>query len=111
MTRSYLYGEQTMAFEMIVGLTVSDDAGYQSYRDAMTPLLTAQGGGFRYDFVVSKALKSASPHVINRVFAIYFKHKASKDAFFSQPEYKAIRARHFEHAVTGRTVIAEYERA
>ncbi len=100
-----------MAFEMIVGLTVSDDAAYQSYRDAMTPLLNAEGGGFRYDFVVSKVLKSAAPHVINRVFAIYFKDAASKDAFFAKPEYKAIRARHFEHSVTGTTVIAEYVRA
>lgn len=100
-----------MVFEMIVGLTVSDDRGYQAYRDAMTPLLVAAGGGFRYDFVVSKVLKSESTHPINRVFAIYFKDRASKDAFFARPDYKEIRARHFEHSVQGTTVIAEHERA
>ncbi len=63
---------------MMVGLTVTDDALYQQYREAMAPLLAAHGGGFRYDFTIAKVLKSASEHPINRVFAIGFGSKAQK---------------------------------
>ena len=99
-----------MPFENIVGLHVTDPAGYQRYRDGMTPILTRMGGGFRYDFVVEKALKSEATHPINRVFAIYFPDRATMKAFFADPEYKKIRANHFEPAVAGTTVIAEYDR-
>ena len=99
-----------MTHEMVVGLNVTDDANYARYREAMAPLLAAHGGGFRYDFTIAKALKSASPHPINRLFAIYFETKAKKDAFFSNPDYVAIRARYFEPAVAGTTVIGAYDR-
>jgi len=98
-----------MAHELLVGLTVTDDDSYAQYRAAMTPLLTAHGGGFRYDFTISKVLKSASAHPINRLFAIYFESKAQKDAFYSNPDYLAIKARYFERAVAGRTIIAAYD--
>ena len=99
-----------MPFEMVVGLTVSDDALYAKYREGMTPILAGYGGGFRYDFVVSKVLASESPHAINRVFAISFPDRAARDAFYADPAYKAIRARFFDASVTGRTIIAEYTR-
>jgi uncharacterized protein (DUF1330 family) len=99
-----------MVHEMMVGLTVRDDAVYQQYRDAMAPLLAAHGGGFRYDFTIARVLKSASEHAINRVFAIYFGSPAQKDAFFAHPEYRAIRARYFEPAVAGTTIIGAWER-
>ena len=99
-----------MTYEMLVGLTVADDQGYQRYRAAMTPLLTACGGGFRYDFVVGKVLASASDHPINRVFAIHFPDERAKDAFFADPRYLAIRSEHFDAAVSGRTLIAAYQR-
>lgn len=95
---------------MLVGLTVTDDAAYAQYRAAMTPLLHAHGGGFRYDFRIAEVLQSAADHAINRVFAIHFPSRPQKDAFFANSEYQAIRARFFEPAVGGRTVIAEYER-
>ena len=44
--------------ELLVGLNVNDEEIYQDYRKAMYPLLEKIGGGFRYDFVVAKALKS-----------------------------------------------------
>jgi uncharacterized protein (DUF1330 family) len=99
-----------MTYEMIVGLTVADDAEYRQYRTEMTPLLHAAGGGFRYDFVVAKVLQSASDHPINRVFAIHFPDRRAKDAFFADARYLAVRGRHFDRAVTGRTTIAEYDR-
>ncbi len=99
-----------MAFEMLVGLTVIDDDLYQRYRAAMTPLLTAHGGGFRYDFTIAKVLKSASEHSINRVFAIYFGSKSHMDAFFAHPDYLAIKAKFFASSVAGTTIFGSYER-
>lgn len=52
-----------MAFELLFGLNVVDEAGYQKYRDATLPLLTACGGYFRYDFAVSKVLKGEAQHL------------------------------------------------
>jgi uncharacterized protein (DUF1330 family) len=99
-----------MAHELVVALHVTDDAGYLAYRDAMAPLLARHGGGFRYDFVVARTLRSASDHPINRVFAIYFGSRAEKEAFYAHPDYLAIKARHFEPSVAGRTVLGAYER-
>ncbi len=99
-----------MAFEMMVGLTLSDEKIYQDYRNAMAPLLKQHDGGFRFDFVVSKVLQSESDKNINRVFAIYFKDRDSKDAFFSHPDYKVMKANFFERSVKTTTIIAEYER-
>ena len=99
-----------MAYEMMIGLTVADEAAYARYREAMTPLLTAHGGGFRYDFRISEVLRSEADHEINRVFAIWFGDRARKDAFFGDATYQAIKAAHFVGAVTGTTVLAEYER-
>ena len=99
-----------MTHEMMVGLTVTDDAVYQQYRDAMAPLLAAHGGGFRYDFTIAKVLKSASEHAINRVFAIYFGSEERKTAFFANPDYRAIRAKYFERSVAGTTIFGSYER-
>ena len=36
-----------MAFELLVGLEVSDEESYSKYRKEMTPLLEQYGGGFR----------------------------------------------------------------
>jgi uncharacterized protein (DUF1330 family) len=99
-----------MTHELMVGLHVTDDTVYQQYRDAMTPLLTAHGGGFRYDFTIAKELKSASEHPINRVFAIHFPTAAQKDAFFALPEYQALKARFFQRAVAGTTIFGAYDR-
>jgi uncharacterized protein (DUF1330 family) len=99
-----------MPYEMMVGLTVTDRAVYQQYRDAMAPLLAAHGGGFRYDFEIAAVLRSASDHPINRVFAIYFADEGRKEAFFANAEYRAIKARFFERSVAGTTVFGGYTR-
>ena len=85
-----------MALEMLVGLQVVVEAGYQKYRDEMTPILKSYGGGFGYDFKVSKVLKSKTKAPINRVFTIFFPDQVLRDSFFSNKEYLAIRQRHFE---------------
>jgi uncharacterized protein (DUF1330 family) len=98
-----------MPHELLVALDVTDEHSYAQYRAEMAPLLAAHGGGFRFDFTIAKVLASAAEHPINRVFAISFASKARKEAFFANPEYLAIRARLFERAVAGTTVIGAYD--
>ena len=99
-----------MSYEMIVGLEVRDSKLYADYREAMAPLLRRHGGGFRYDFEVARVLRSESKHQINRVFAIYFKDRENKVAFFAHPDYQAIKAKYFERSVASTTIISEYLR-
>jgi uncharacterized protein (DUF1330 family) len=92
-----------------MGLQIEDTAGYQAYRDAMTPLLEKAGGSFRYDFRIQEVLKSETGKRINRVFIISFPDKATREAFFSSPDYLAIREKYFNPSVGDVTKIAEYE--
>src|SRR3954452_13836875 len=92
---------------MTVGLLVVDHDTYAQYRTEIAPLLETAGGGFRYDFEVRRTLYSEAPHEINRVFVIHFPDRGEKDRFFSNPEYRAIRARLFENAVQGTTILSE----
>lgn len=99
-----------MPHEMLVALDVVDPAVYQEYRDAMRPLLEEAGGGFRYDFEIARTLRSEATHAINRVFAIYFRDRVAKQAFFARPEYLAVKARYFTRSVRSTTIVAEYDR-
>lgn len=98
-----------MAYEMMVGLKIKNPELYQSYREAMGPILTEYGGGFRYDFWVKETLKSASSEPIDRVFAIYFKDKNAMEEFFANPDYLVAKKKFFEESVTATTIIASYE--
>jgi uncharacterized protein (DUF1330 family) len=98
-----------MAHELLVGLTVTDDEGYARYRAAMTPLLHAYGGGFRYDFTIAKVLRSASDHPINRLFVLRFPSKERIKEFFANPAYQAIKAEHFAGSVAATTILAAYD--
>ncbi len=99
-----------MGFEMLVGLTLTNESVYQQYREAMAPILVRYGGGFRYDFKVAKTLKTENDDEINRVFVIYFKNRVSKDAFFADPEYLVAKEKYFLSSVKTTSIIAEYER-
>lgn len=99
-----------MAFEMLVGLQVTDDAGYARYREAMAPILARFGGGFRYDFRVAEVLRQEPESPINRVFTIHFADQASSGAFFSDPSYLAVRNELFAPSVDATTILASYER-
>ena len=99
-----------MAFEMLVGLQVNDDARYARYREAMAPILARFGGGFRYDFRVAEVLRQETESPINRVFTIHFADRACSDAFFSDPAYLAIRDEFFASSVGATTILASYER-
>ena len=99
-----------MPHEMLVALEVNDDEVYQRYRDAMRPILTQHGGGFRYDFRVVEVLASGTDAAINRVFTIHFADRDAKERFFTDPAYLSIREEYFEASVGSSTIIAEYER-
>ena len=96
-----------MPFETTIGLNVTDPQMYAEYRAGIAPLLEAAGARFRYDFEIARTLKSESQYPINRVFVIHFPDRDSRDRFFADPNYRAIRARFFEPSVDGATTIAE----
>jgi len=99
-----------MAFELLFGLNVIDEVGYQKYRDETLPLLTACGGYFRYDFAVSEVLKGEAEHPINRVFVVVYPDRDSQVRLFKDPTYLRIREAFFNPSVAGATRLAEYER-
>src|SRR6476619_5646620 len=51
-------GEPAPRYVVVYGAQVDDPATYGRYRAAMTPILHAHGGNFRYDFEVSRVLIS-----------------------------------------------------
>ena len=97
-------------FERLVGLEVTDEASYATYRENMLPILENYGGGFRYDFRVSEVLKCESNENINRLFIICFPDKESGEAFFANENYLKVRKEYFEPAVRSAAVISSYEK-
>src|SRR3954471_10334448 len=91
--------ENSMAYEMTVGLLVRDHETYAQYRASIARLLQAAGAWFRYDFEVSRTLKGEAGHEINRVFVLRFPDQAAKERFFADPRYVEIRSHLFERAV------------
>ena len=99
-----------MAFELLFGLNVVDEDGYQKYRDETLPLLTACGGYFRYDFAVSEVLKGEAKHPINRVFVVVYPNREAQVRLFNDPAYLRVRDAFFTPSVSGATRLAQYER-
>lgn len=98
-----------MGYEMLVGLEVTDEARYRSYRRFMVPILESYGGSFGYDFRVSQVLISQGEAGINRVFTIRFPDEETKNLFFTDERYREVRARHFDGAVGSTAILAAYE--
>ncbi len=82
-------------FKILVELNITNDQGYQTYREKMIPILKSYGGYFSYDYVVSKVLITQSKHTINRVFIIVFPDKEAQTMFFSNEEYLKIKEDYF----------------
>ena len=93
---------------VLIGLEVTDDAGYGRYRAGMTPILETYGGSFGCDFVVARVLKGPSDR-LNRVFTIVFPDRAAKTEFFADSRYREVRAQHFDRAVASVVVLGELE--
>ncbi|WDE07888.1 DUF1330 domain-containing protein [Thalassomonas viridans] len=99
-----------MAYELLVGLEVTDDDIYQAYRQAMKPILASYGGGFGVDFRVSEVLLPEAEPNINRVFTIYFRDEAAKNDFFTDSDYLEVKEKYFESSVAGTSIFASYGR-
>ena len=98
-----------MSLEILVGLNVTDDAAYSTYRAGMTPILVLYRGSFGYDFKVSEVLKSESEVLINRVFTIQFPDESAMSSFFADSTYLEVKAAHFDRSVSDTVIIATYE--
>jgi uncharacterized protein (DUF1330 family) len=98
-------------FERMIGLEVTDDALYTQYRAAMTPLLKAHGGSFVVDVRVAEVLCAPGGGSFNRLFLLRFPSRDAFDAFFADPEYKAVRERLFVPSVGAVSALGEYSSA
>lgn len=95
-------------YEILVGLHVSDQDSYDRYRAGMTPILKDHGGYFRYDYTIDTMLQGNADDPHNRVFVLSFPDQSTQERFFALPEYKAVRAEHFEPAVKSGGILAAY---
>jgi uncharacterized protein (DUF1330 family) len=93
------------------GVQIVDPAGYQRYRDGMTPILHRHGGAFGYDLAIARVLRSEAAHPIDRVFTIAWPDRAAAERFFADPDYRAVRREHFEPAIAAITAIATFDEA
>lgn len=94
--------------EVHVALRVTDEAGYQAYRDEMTPILASMGGFFRYDMRVSELLQGHAEEPPNRAFVLSFPDEPTKARFFGDPGYQQARERHFDRSVGSVVIVAAY---
>jgi uncharacterized protein (DUF1330 family) len=98
-----------MPYRMTIGANVVDKPRYQEYRAAIAPLLAARQSHFAFDFEIAETLRNAFPHPVTRVFSIDFPDRPTKESFFQDPAYKAIRERLFVSAVGDSSVISEHQ--
>ncbi|MBO6512481.1 MAG: DUF1330 domain-containing protein [Phycisphaerales bacterium] len=98
----------TQRYEILVGLHVSDQEHYTNYRSGMTPILKDHGGYFRYDYTIDTMLQGNADEPHNRVFVLSFPDQSTMERFFSNEDYKAVRAQHFDPAVESGGILAAY---
>jgi uncharacterized protein (DUF1330 family) len=96
---------------MLVGVEVVDEAAYARYRDGATPILAAHGGCFGIDLTVARWLSSSGDGRPNRVFTLMFPERRTRDQFFADARYRAVRSAFFDAAVARMIVFGEYEEA
>jgi uncharacterized protein (DUF1330 family) len=96
--------------ETLMALNVVDAELYAKYRAAMTPLLEAHGGSFGLDLWVAEVLRAPSSKPFNRMFTIVFPSSERRDAFFSNPDYLAVRKDLFEPSVSAVTELGRLAR-
>ena len=97
--------------ETLMALNVVDADLYAKYRAAMTPLLEAHGGSFGLDLWVAEVLRAPPEQKpFNRMFTIIFPSQERREAFFSNPDYLAIRKKLFEPSVAAATNLGHLTR-
>jgi uncharacterized protein (DUF1330 family) len=99
----------TKRHEVLIGLHVTDEAGYTNYRDGMTPILHDMGAYFRLDLRVSEMLKGDGEDPFNRVFIISFPDEETMDRFFSNEQYQNVRSQYFDPSVKSFSKIASFK--
>ena len=92
-----------------MGLEVVDEATYARYRAEMTPILTAYAGSFGVDLVVARVLRGGGDGPMNRVFTIVFPDRPTRERFFADAGYRAVRTACFEPAVARTVMLGEYD--
>lgn len=97
-----------MSFNVLVGAELKDEDLYQAYRDKMYPLLKSFGGDFKYDFQAKATAMSQNGTNFNRVFVISFPDEKSRDSFFSDAEYLAIREDYLNPSVVEITPLSSW---
>jgi uncharacterized protein (DUF1330 family) len=95
--------------EILIGLQVTDQGQYAEYRKHMSPLLEAHGGRFVVDVHVAEVLLAPEAKPFNRLFTLRFPSQAQHDAFFANPDYLAVRERHWVPSVAAVQRLARYE--
>jgi uncharacterized protein (DUF1330 family) len=100
--------KNTVPVVMLMGLQVTDEGTYARYRAAMTPLLEAHGGRFGVDVRVAEILRAPPGAAFNRLFTICFTSARQRDAFFTAPDYLAIRAELFQPSVSAVVQLGDY---
>jgi uncharacterized protein (DUF1330 family) len=98
--------------ETLMALNVVDADLYAKYRANMRPLLEAHGGKFGLDLWVAEVLHAPPEQKpFNRVFTIVFPSLERREAFFSNPEYLAVRKAYFEPSVSATTNLGQLTRS
>ncbi len=96
--------------ETLMALNVVDADSYAKYRAAMSPLLEAHGGSFGLDLWAAEVLRAPTEKPFNRLFTIIFPSPERREAFFSNPEYLALRKALFEPSVSAVTELGRLTR-
>jgi len=89
---------------LLFALAVRDEDGYADYRAGMRPILAAHGGRFGLDVRIAEVLEGSLGTSMNRMFTIVFPSEDAQQRFFSDTDYRSIRARWFDPSVE--TVVA-----
>ena len=98
-----------MRFYRLVGAEISNQKGYQDYRDRMVVLLEEIGGVFEYDYhAVSTQMSTHGKHY-NRLFVLSFPSEAVAKAYFESEGYQAIRTEFFDESVKDIKPLATWE--
>ena len=84
----------------LVSLDIEDANTYDEYRRRMAPLLERHGGHFVLDVEGGIARIHPAPFDPGRVLLIAFPSEGDARAFFSDPEYTAVRSQWFDRAVS-----------
>lgn len=98
-----------MRFYRLVGAQISDQQGYQDYRDRMRVLLDKVEGTFEYDYhTVATQMATKGQHY-NRLFVLSFPNEEVSKQYFASPEYQAIREAFFDASVADIQILATWQ--